>query len=258
MSRVLILVSALALVLGVGWLVFQPAPGVIAAEENAPPVDTTGLERAYFAGGCFWCTESDFESVDGVVDAISGYAGGHVDNPTYEQVSAGGTGHAESIEVLYDPAKVTYEELLDVFWHSVDPTDAGGQFCDRGESYTTAIYTNSMEQQKEATASAKEIGKELGKPVATLIAPAKTFYPAEDYHQNYYEKNPIRYKYYRFGCRRDNARWGAKVGARHAQAREGPSRFSSEVIAVAGVFDAVRRQHAETRKLRSPELGGTQ
>jgi len=205
MSRVLILVSALALVLGVGWLVFQPAPGVIAAEENAPPVDTTGLERAYFAGGCFWCTESDFESVDGVVDAISGYAGGHVDNPTYEQVSAGGTGHAESIEVLYDPAKVTYEELLDVFWHSVDPTDAGGQFCDRGSSYRTAIFAADDTQLEAAQASkaALEKTKPFDAPIVTEITRLEHFWPAEGYHQDFYKKNPLRYKFYRSGCGRD-------------------------------------------------------
>jgi len=205
MSRVLILVSALALVLGVGWLVFQPAPGVIAAEENAPPVDTTGLERAYFAGGCFWCTESDFESVEGVVDAISGYAGGHVDNPTYEQVSAGGTGHAESIEVLYDPAKVTYEELLDVFWHSVDPTDAGGQFCDRGSSYRTAIFAADDAQLEAAQASkaALEKTKPFDAPIVTEITRLEHFWLAEGYHQDFYKKNPLRYKFYRSGCGRD-------------------------------------------------------
>ena len=151
------------------------------------------------------CVSPDavFDHVPGVVSTTSGYTGGHLDNPSYQDVVTETTGHREAVLVEFDPSKVSYEQLLDVYWHSVDPTDAGGQFCDRGESYTTAIYTNSMEQQKEATASAKEIGRELGKPVATLIAPAKTFYPAEDYHQNYYEKNPIRYKYYRFGCRRD-------------------------------------------------------
>jgi len=205
MSRVLILVSALALVLGVGWLVFQPAPGATAAEENAPPVDTTDLERAYFAGGCFWCTESDFESVEGVVDAISGYAGGHVDNPTYEQVSAGGTGHAESIEVLYDPAKVTYEELLDVFWHSVDPTDAGGQFCDRGSSYRTAIFAADDAQLEAAQASkaALEKTKPFDAPIVTEITRLEHFWLAEGYHQDFYKKNPLRYKFYRSGCGRD-------------------------------------------------------
>jgi len=205
MSRVLILVSALALVLGVGWLIFQPSSAVTAAEENAPPVDTTGLERAYFAGGCFWCTESDFESVDGVVDARSGYAGGHVDNPTYEQVSAGGTGHAESIEVLYDPAKVTYEELLDVFWHSVDPTDAGGQFCDRGSSYRTAIFAAADAQLEAAQASkaALEKTKPFDAPIVTEITRLEHFWPAEGYHQDFYKKNPLRYKFYRSGCGRD-------------------------------------------------------
>jgi peptide-methionine (S)-S-oxide reductase len=177
--------------------------GLMPAVQAQSKTASGETQTAIFAGGCFWCVESDFDHVPGVVSTTSGYTGGHLDNPSYQDVVTETTGHREAVLVEFDPSKVSYEQLLDVYWHSVDPTDAGGQFCDRGESYTTAIYTNSMEQQKEATASAKEIGKELGKPVATLIAPAKTFYPAEDYHQNYYEKNPIRYKYYRFGCRRD-------------------------------------------------------
>ncbi len=176
----------------------SPMPTVHA--QSAASGDTA---RAIFAGGCFWCVESDFDKVPGVVSTTSGYTGGHLDNPTYRDVVTETTGHREAVLVEYDPDKVSYEALLDAYWHSVDPTDADGQFCDRGESYTTAIYTTSDDQQKQAEASAKTISAELDAPVATLIAPAQTFYPAEDYHQDYYLKNPVRYKYYRFGCRRD-------------------------------------------------------
>ncbi len=170
---------------------------------HAQTAATSDTAKAIFAGGCFWCVESDFDQVPGVISTTSGYTGGHLDNPTYRQVVTETTGHREAVLVEYDPQKVSYEHLLDVFWHSVDPTDADGQFCDRGESYTTAIYTISDDQQKMAEASSVDIAKDLGEPVATLIAPAQTFYPAEDYHQDYYLKNPVRYKYYRFGCRRD-------------------------------------------------------
>ncbi|MBW8638585.1 peptide-methionine (S)-S-oxide reductase MsrA [Hoeflea sp. WL0058] len=176
----------------------SPMPTVHA--QSAASGDTA---RAIFAGGCFWCVESDFDKVPGVVSTTSGYTGGHLDNPTYRDVVTETTGHREAVLVEYDPDKVSYEALLDAYWHSVDPTDAEGQFCDRGESYTTAIYTTSDDQQKQAEASAKTISAELDAPVATLIAPAQKFYPAEDYHQDYYRKNPVRYKYYRFGCRRD-------------------------------------------------------
>lgn len=147
----------------------------------------------------------------GVVDTVSGYTGGHLDNPTYMDVVSETTGHREAVKITYDPQKVDYDTLLNVFWRSVDPTDAGGQFCDRGESYTTAIYTTDSDQQSEAEASSAAIMDELGKKIATLIEPSTQFYPAEDYHQNYYEKNPLRYKLYRAGCRRDakiEALWG--------------------------------------------------
>jgi len=160
---------------------------------------------AVFAGGCFWCTESDFEKVDGVIDAISGYTGGHVKNPTYKQVSAGGTGHLESVKVIYDPSKVSYEQLLDYFWRHVDPTDPGGQFVDRGSQYRSAIfYAN--ETQKRLAEKSKQQLEASGKfniPIVTDILPLGEFYPAEDYHQNYYKKNPIRYHYYRYGSGRD-------------------------------------------------------
>nr|WP_321445760.1 peptide-methionine (S)-S-oxide reductase MsrA [uncultured Cohaesibacter sp.] len=162
------------------------------------------LKTAIFAGGCFWCVESDFDHVNGVVETISGYSGGTTtENVTYKNHSA--AKHREVVKITYDSSKVSYDQLLDVFWRSVDPTDGGGQFCDRGHSYTTAIYTLNDEQAKLAKASkAKlEADKTLSKPIQTEIAPAKPFFAAEDYHQDYYNKNPIRYKYYRYSCGRD-------------------------------------------------------
>jgi peptide-methionine (S)-S-oxide reductase len=163
------------------------------------------LEIATFAGGCFWCVESDFDGAPGVVKTISGYTGGLLKDPTYKQVSAGGTGHIEAVEIHFDPTKTTYQKLLEVLWHSVDPTDAGGQFCDRGQSYETAIFTHSDAQKRIAEASKKMLMKKAGlkEPIVTPIRVAPAFYPAETYHQNYYKKNPLRYKVYRYGCGRD-------------------------------------------------------
>ena len=160
---------------------------------------------AVFAGGCFWCTESDFEKVDGVVEVISGYTGGRIENPSYEQVAGGGTGHIEAIKLIYDPSIISYEELLDVFWQHVDPTDPGGQFVDRGDQYRSAIFYASEKERLLAEASRDNLEQSgpFDKPVATLIEPLGTFYPAEDYHQDYYKKNPIRYKWYRSGSGRD-------------------------------------------------------
>jgi peptide-methionine (S)-S-oxide reductase len=166
------------------------------------PASGTAPETAIFAGGCFWCVEQAFDAVDGVVETTSGYIGGTVDDPTYEQVSAGGTGHAEAVRVRYDPAKVTYAALLDTFWHNVDPLDAGGQFCDRGDSYRSAIFVADAAQKKAAEASKTAVEKRLGKTVATEIVPATEFYPAEGYHQDYYRKNPARYKFYKWSCGR--------------------------------------------------------
>ena len=160
---------------------------------------------AVFAGGCFWCTESDFEKVDGVIEAISGYTGGHVENPTYKQVVAGGTGHLEAVKVIYDPARVSYEELLAVFWRSIDPTDSGGQFVDRGQQYRSAIFTTDASQQRLAEASKKNLVASgiFDRPIVTEILPLAIFYEAEAYHQNYYKNNPLRYKWYRSGSGRD-------------------------------------------------------
>ena len=161
------------------------------------------LEKAIFAGGCFWCVESDFDKVPGVVATVSGYVGGKTQNPTYEQVSAGDTGHYEAVEITYDPTKVSYEALLTAFWHSVDPTDGGGQFCDRGQSYQTAVFVANEKQRSLAETSKTAAQRMLGKPILSPILAATRFYAAEDYHQDYYEKNPLRYRYYRWGCGRD-------------------------------------------------------
>ena len=160
---------------------------------------------ATFAGGCFWCVEADFEKLEGVVEVLSGYSGGQVENPTYEQVSAGKTGHVEAIQVIYDPKKVSYQDLLDYFWRHVDPTDSGGQFVDRGPQYRTAIFYHDNEQKLLAEASKRELAQSgrFPKPIVTEIIPFITFYDAEDYHQGYYRKNPLRYNYYRFSSGRD-------------------------------------------------------
>jgi peptide-methionine (S)-S-oxide reductase len=173
--------------------------------QTAGPLATVpeGMKAVTLAGGCFWCVESDFDHVPGVVETISGYTGGTADNPTYSQVSAGGTGHYEAVRIVYDPQKVTYDQLLDVFWRSVDPTDAGGQFCDRGESYRTAVFVATPEERQAAEASKAEAEKALGRPIVTPILDAGAFWPAEGYHQNYYVENPLRYNYYRWGCGRD-------------------------------------------------------
>ena len=191
MSRALLAAALLAL-----------APAALAAESLAT-----------FAGGCFWCTEADFEKVPGVVSAVSGYTGGRVINPTYEQVSDGRTGHTEAVQVRFDPAKVGYAQLLQVYWRSIDPTVKDRQFCDTGPQYRTAIFAHDAEQHRQAEATRAEVEKQLGAKIHTEIADAERFYPAEEYHQDYYKKNPLRYKFYRTNCGRD-ARleevWGKK------------------------------------------------
>ncbi|MEA3009368.1 MAG: peptide-methionine (S)-S-oxide reductase [Sphingomonadales bacterium] len=186
-------------------LAFPPHPGAAAPR----------LASAVFSGGCFWCTESDFDHIAGVVSTTSGYAGGKVANPSYEQVSAGGTGHIESVKVVYDPAKVSYQTLVARFFRTVDPLDSGGQFCDRGNQYRTAIFVANDAERRIAQATKARASALLKKPVATLILPAGAFYPAEGYHQDYYRKNPVRYKYYRWRCGRE-ARlaqvWGKSAG----------------------------------------------
>ena len=164
-----------------------------------------GLAKATFAGGCFWCVESDFEKVPGVVSVTSGYTGGKVANPSYEEVSAKGTGHAEAVEVVFDPTRVSYAQLVDYFWHTIDPTTKDRQFCDAGTPYRTGIFVHDAAQLAAARASLAnlEAGKPFKEPIVTEITLAGPFYAAEDYHQGYYKKNPLRYKYYRSSCGRD-------------------------------------------------------
>jgi peptide-methionine (S)-S-oxide reductase len=185
---------------------------LLAAEAKAPKPPTA---RATFAGGCFWCMEPPFEKIPGVASVTSGYTGGQKVNPSYEEVSAGGTGHAESVDIVYDPAKVTYAQLLDVFWHNVDPTQGDGQFCDHGHQYRTAIFYHDAEQKRLAEESREKVQARLQKPVVTEIVAASRFYPAEEYHQDFWKKSPARYNAYRAGCGRD-ARlkqiWGEAAG----------------------------------------------
>jgi peptide-methionine (S)-S-oxide reductase len=187
-----------SLVLLTALLLLPVARPAARAEERAPA-------KAAFAGGCFWCMQPPFEALDGVISVTAGYTGGTKQNPTYEEVSAGGTGHAESIEVVYDPKKISYQKLLDVFWHNVDPTDARGQFCDHGNQYRTAIFYYDDTQKRLAEASKQAIAKSLKVPgpIVTEIVPAGQFWPAEEYHQDYSKKNPVRYRFYRYTCGRD-------------------------------------------------------
>jgi peptide-methionine (S)-S-oxide reductase len=205
MRRVLLALIMLAGVAGLLLLATGP--------RAAPPPPK--LASAVFSGGCFWCTESDFDHVPGVVSTISGYSGGRLANPTYEQVSAGGTGHFESVKVVYDPAKVSYQALVARFFRTVDPLDGGGQFCDRGSQYRTAIFVANPAERRIAEATKARAAALLRKPIATLILPAGRFYPAETHHQDYYRKNPVPYRYYRWRCGRD-ARlaevWGKSAG----------------------------------------------
>lgn len=172
-------------------------------------------ETAIFAGGCFWCVEADFDALPGVVKTVSGYTGGHTKNPSYHDTSAGGTGHAESVQVTFDPAKISYQELVERFWRRIDPTTLNAQFCDSGDQYRTAIFYNGPEQKRIAEQSRRDLEK--SKPfkaaIVTEITEATTFYPAEDYHQDYHNKNPVRYKFYRYNCGRDQRLerlWGGK------------------------------------------------
>jgi peptide-methionine (S)-S-oxide reductase len=203
-----ILVAALALVAAAFLLLRPAAPGA------AQPASGKRAS-AVFAGGCFWCTEADFDKIPGVVSTVSGYSGGRVANPTYEQVSAGGTGHIEVVKVVYDPARVSYQALVARFFRTVDPLDGEGQFCDRGSQYRPAIFVAGPAERRIAEATKARAAALLRKPVATAILPAAPFYAAEAYHQDYYRKNPVRYRYYRGRCGRD-ARlatiWGKTAG----------------------------------------------
>ncbi len=178
--------------------------GLTAMPQGSLAIEGNQNAKATFAGGCFWCMEEAYEEVNGVVSVISGYTGGQLADPTYEQVSAGGTGHAESVEVTYDPNKVTYQKLLEVFWRNVDPTTPNAQFCDHGSQYRTAIFYHDQMQKRliDESKQAVESSKSFPQPIVTEIVPASIFYPAEDYHQDFYKKNPVRYKFYKWNCGR--------------------------------------------------------
>jgi peptide-methionine (S)-S-oxide reductase len=177
--------------------------GVAGGAPAAPAPAAAHRATAVFAGGCFWCTESDFDHVPGVIETISGYTGGKVDHPTYEQVSGGGTGQFESVRVTYDPSRVSYAALVTRFLRTVDVVDGGGQFCDRGPQYRSAIFVGTPSERAVAAAAIRQAGAQLKRPIATLVQPATAFWPAEGYHQDYYKKNPVRYKFYRWNCGRD-------------------------------------------------------
>jgi peptide-methionine (S)-S-oxide reductase len=177
----------------------------------APAAAAQDLREAIVAGGCFWCVEADFDKVEGVVETLSGYTGGHVQNPTYNQVVTETTGHYEAVRITFDADVISYREILDIFWRTVDPTDDGGQFCDRGDSYRTAIFVADPEERAAAEASFAEARHALGQPIVTPILDAATFWPAEDYHQNYYQTNAFSYIFYRRACGRDarvRSLWG--------------------------------------------------
>ena len=183
----------------------------------APPAVPPGQAVAIFAGGCFWCMQGPFDDLPGVSKTISGYTGGRTVDPSYNDVSSGMTGHAEAVEVIYDPAKVSYDKLLDVYWHNVDPTVKDQQFCDHGTQYRTAIFykDDAQRQAAEASKAALDKGKPFKEPIVTQIVMAGPFYPAEEYHQDYYKKNPVKYHVYRTGCGRDSRLkqlWGDKAG----------------------------------------------
>lgn len=209
------MIRFIAAALASAFLLLSPASAQTPAPKSDSP-KAEGHEIATFAGGCFWCVESDFDKVDGVVSTVSGFMGGTTPSPSYKQVTAGGTGHLEVVQITFDPNKVSYKKLVDYFWRHVDPYDAGGQFCDRGDSYATAIFTHSPAQKQIADASKSELEKSgpEKKPIATVVRDAGPFTAAEDYHQDFYVKSAFRYKYYRAACGRD-ARveeiWGKKA-----------------------------------------------
>lgn len=188
------------------WLVASAAWGKDG--ETAPPTPAKpGTEEAIFAGGCFWCMEPPFESLKGVLSVTSGYTGGKVPKPTYEQVSGGGTGHAEAVKIVFNPQELSYDKLLHIFWREIDPLTPDAQFCDRGSQYRSGVFYTNEAQKKAAETSKEELEKSgrFKSKIVTEVTAATTFYPAEEYHQDYYKKNPIRYKFYRSGCGRDAA-----------------------------------------------------
>ncbi len=187
----------------------------ISAKPAPPTMPAAALDTAIFAGGCFWCMEPPYDNLDGVLSTTSGYTSGTVVNPTYEQVSAGGTGHTEAMQVVFDPSRVTYDRLLHVFWRNIDPFARNQQFCDRGSQYRSGIYPRTAVQKAAAETSLRALAARFSQPIATEIVAATRFYSAEEYHQDYYRKNPVRYKFYRTSCGRDKRLeeiWGDEAG----------------------------------------------
>ena len=202
-------------VAALAYTLYQPRPSDAATMPASRVSGETAPATAVFAGGCFWCMEEALEALPGVTSVVSGYIGGSVANPTYEQVSAGGTGHTEAVQVTYDAAKVNYAQLLDLFWHNIDPLVADAQFCDHGSQYRSEIFPGNAEERAQALASRAAIATKFSEPIATRITDATTFYVAEEYHQDYYKKNPIRYKYYQTACGRASRLkelWGSAAG----------------------------------------------
>jgi peptide methionine sulfoxide reductase msrA/msrB len=227
---------------------------------------TSGLETATFAGGCFWCLEADFESIKGVKKAISGYTGGHGPDPDYRSVSSGATGHTEAVQVLFDPDEVSYETLLTIFWRHIDPTDAGGQFVDRGSQYRPEIFYHSEDQKKQALASRKALDDAgiFDKPVVTPVTRFETFFPAEDYHQDYFKKNTIQYKYYRLGSGRDqflNRIWKHRPMEDHpvpASSHESGPRSSDDTVRWSKPDEDIIRQQLTPLQFEVTQENGTE
>lgn len=212
MNRRAVIIAVLVAGIGAGAALAQTK----ADKPAAPAARPASTAIATFAGGCFWCTESDFDKVEGVISTTSGYIGGKTANPTYESVTTGNSGHAEAVQVVYDPSKVSYAKLVEYFWRTIDPTVKDRQFCDAGSSYRSAIFVHDEQQRAVADASKKALSnnKPFREPIVTEIVNATTFYPAEDYHQDYYLKNPVRYKFYRFNCGREarlKQLWGGQA-----------------------------------------------
>lgn len=208
MQRPALVIALTAGVLATSLAFFSSA----GAQDNRYDDPPARVATAVFAGGCFWCVEADFDKVEGVIETTSGYTGGHVDNPTYKQVTHGDTGHYEAVKVSYDPSKVSYDELAEYFVRHIDPTDAQGQFCDKGSSYRSAIFVSGQGERVDAEATLAEAGRELGQDIVTEVLPAAAFWPAEDYHQDYYVRSAVKYDFYRAACGRDarvKALWGS-------------------------------------------------
>ena len=204
-------------VLSLVWTVALAVPPAAAAETVEPEAATPGVATATFAGGCFWCMEAPFDALDGVISTTVGYTGGTAKNPSYKTVSSGKTGHAEAVAIRFDPARISYATLLEIFWRNIDPLTPNRQFCDGGSQYRSAIFYHDDAQRNEAEQSkrALDTSGRFDQPIVTEIVAAGVFYPAEDYHQDYYRKNPIRYRFYRTGCGRDRrleALWGSEAG----------------------------------------------